>query len=131
MRRIRSNCCARAVIGHATTEPAIPLMKSRRRTRPSSERLRTTPVLKAYQIRAAMSALPPKADMCAATRDVRYGLKADIPIKHRIVVFPVVASNNRLLLIDADCSNYLQPLGLGWRLARSRKLGPKRSCFPS
>src|SRR5262249_20499005 len=26
----------------------------------------------------AMSALPPKADMCGATRDVRYGPKADI-----------------------------------------------------
>src|SRR6476619_7345952 len=50
-----------------------------------------------------MSPLPPKADMCGATTDVRFGPKADIPIKHRIVVFaPVVASNNRLLLIDAD-----------------------------
>jgi hypothetical protein len=46
--------------------------------------------------------------MCGATRDVCYGPKADIPIKHRIVVFaPGVASNNRFLLIDADCSNYL------------------------
>jgi hypothetical protein len=26
----------------------------------------------------AMSALPPKADMCGATRDVRFGPKADI-----------------------------------------------------
>ena len=26
-----------------------------------------------------MSALPPKADMCSATRDVRFGPKADIP----------------------------------------------------
>ena len=56
----------------------------------------------------AVSALPPKADVCVATRDVRFGPIADIPIKHRIVVFaPVVASNNRFLLIDADCSNYL------------------------
>src|SRR5262245_49476859 len=61
-------------------------------------RLRTTPVFKAYQIRAAMSALgqkrtcavqkdmsalPPKADMCGATEDVRFGPKADIhwPVK--------------------------------------------------
>ena len=73
-----------------------------------------------------------KADMCGATRDVRYGPKADIPTKHRIVVFePVVARTNRFLLMDADCSNYLQPLGLAWRLAGSRKLGPKRSCFPA
>jgi hypothetical protein len=28
----------------------------------------------------AMSALPPKADMCGATRDVRFGPKADILI---------------------------------------------------
>ena len=80
----------------------------------------------------AMSALPLKADMCGALADVCFGPKADIPIKHCIVVLvPVVASNNRFLLIDTDCSNYLQPLGLGWRLARSRKLGPKRSCFPA
>src|SRR6478752_7345957 len=26
---------------------------------------------------------------------------------------------------------YLQPLGLHWRLARSRKIGPKRPCFPA
>jgi hypothetical protein len=79
-----------------------------------------------------MSALPPKADMCSALADVCFGPKADIPTKHRIVVFePVVARNNRFLLMDADCSNYLQPLGLAWRLAGSRKLGPKRSCFPA
>ena len=81
-------------------------------------------------LRKVMSALPPKADMCSALADVCFGPKADIPIRHRIVVFaPVVASNNRFLLIDY--SNYLQPLGLAWRLARSRKLGPKRSCFPA
>jgi hypothetical protein len=28
-----------------------------------------------------MSALPPKADMCGATRDVRHGPKADIGVK--------------------------------------------------
>ena len=56
----------------------------------------------------AMSALLLKADVCGANRHVCFGPKADIPIKHRIVVFaPVVASNNRFLLIDADCSNYL------------------------
>jgi len=54
------------------------------------------------------AALPLKADMCVALAHVCFGLKADIPIKHRIVVFaPGVASNNRFLLIDADCSNYL------------------------
>ena len=29
-------------------------------------------------MRERMSALPPKADMCSATKDVRYGPKADI-----------------------------------------------------
>jgi hypothetical protein len=31
-------------------------------------------------LQKAMSVLPPKADMCAATRDVRYGPIADVPI---------------------------------------------------
>src|SRR5262249_41558270 len=31
-----------------------------------------------YALQQAMSALPPKADMCSATRDVRFGPKADI-----------------------------------------------------
>ena len=55
--------------------------------------------------------MPPKADICIAPSHVCFGPKADIPIRHRIVVFaPVVASNNQFLLIDY--SNYLQPLGL-------------------
>src|SRR5262249_31010947 len=78
-----AECCARAASGKAAAEAVIPLMKSRRRTRPSSERPRTTPGLKAYQIRGVMSALgqkrifraaiampalPPKADMCGPRR---------------------------------------------------------------
>jgi hypothetical protein len=31
-----------------------------------------------FALRNAMSALPPKADMCGATRDVRFVPKADI-----------------------------------------------------
>ena len=31
-----------------------------------------------YAVRNGMSALPPKADMCVATRDVRFGPIADI-----------------------------------------------------
>ena len=34
--------------------------------------------LRTYALQQAMSALPPKADMCGATRDVRFGPKADI-----------------------------------------------------
>src|SRR5262245_32504136 len=60
---------------HQVAEPATTLMKSRRRTRPSSERLRTTPVFKAYQIRAAMSALGQK-QTCA----VQTGMSALPPI---------------------------------------------------
>ena len=31
-----------------------------------------------YAVQNVMSALPPKADMCGATKDVRFGPKADI-----------------------------------------------------
>jgi len=31
-----------------------------------------------YAVQNGMSASPPKADMCGATRDVRFGPKADI-----------------------------------------------------
>jgi len=31
-----------------------------------------------FAVQERMSALPPKADMCGATKDVRYGPKADI-----------------------------------------------------
>ena len=33
-----------------------------------------------YAVQKGMSALPPKADMCSATRDVRFGPKADIDL---------------------------------------------------
>src|SRR5262245_44992848 len=70
-----ADCCARAASGQAAAEAVIALMKSRRRTRPSSERLRTTPVLKAYQIRLAMSALGHKR-----TYAVQKGMSALPPI---------------------------------------------------
>ena len=42
----------------------------------------------------AMSALPPKADMCSATRDVRYGPKADIkPYSITFVAARAVSAN--------------------------------------
>jgi hypothetical protein len=34
------------------------------------------------QLVGVMSALPPKADMCGVTRDVRFGPKADIGAEH-------------------------------------------------
>ena len=36
-----------------------------------------------YAVQKAMSALPPIADMCGATRDVRFVPKADISIASR------------------------------------------------
>src|SRR4029434_10098420 len=81
-----ADCCAREASGQAAAETVIALMKSRRRTRPSSERLRTTPVFKAYQIRGAMSALPPQVDMCDATRYLRFGPIADIVLDYSTIL---------------------------------------------
>jgi hypothetical protein len=33
-----------------------------------------------FAVHQPMSAIPPKADMCGATRNVRYGPKADIGV---------------------------------------------------
>ena len=38
-----------------------------------------------YAPQKAMSALPPKADMCGALADVRFGPKADIAPPHSII----------------------------------------------
>ena len=37
-----------------------------------------------HAVQQRMSALPPKADMCGATRDVRFGPKADIRVRSRL-----------------------------------------------
>ena len=39
------------------------------------------------ELQKGMSNLPPKADMCSATRDVCFGPKADIGLKDRSSVF--------------------------------------------
>jgi hypothetical protein len=44
-----------------------------------------------------MSALPLKADMCGATRDVRYGPKADIHANHSITSSAVVKSDGGIV----------------------------------
>src|SRR5262249_37652725 len=50
-------------------------------------------------VQKGMSALPPKADMCGAARDVRYGPKADIarPIRspHRHAAGMILGSSGR------------------------------------
>src|SRR5262245_57463231 len=48
-----------------------------------------------YAVHQAMSALPPKADMCSAIPDVRFGPKADIAEQHgarRVIFCALLAS---------------------------------------
>ena len=94
-------CCARNGSGQAAAEPRIDLMKSRRRLGPSpgsgqhqSARsladwgaavMRVVPDpmsalghKRTFAVQNGMSALPPIADMCGATRYVRFVSKADI-----------------------------------------------------
>src|SRR5262245_10050370 len=103
MRRTRSVCCARAARGQMTAaEPTTPLMKSRRLIAPPKAQDRASYSAKRADWKGdattvdvrftldndsesefphkAMSALLPKADMCGATRHVRYGPKADIAL---------------------------------------------------
>ena len=40
-----------------------------------------------YALQNGMSALPPKADVCGATEDVRYGPKADIESVGQVAAF--------------------------------------------
>jgi hypothetical protein len=98
MRRMRSGCCARAASGRAAAAPPRSVMNCRLcmcplRTRreqglkPSTLRSggewQSGPMSALGQKRTSapqqvMSALPSKADMCGATRDVRFGPIADI-----------------------------------------------------
>ena len=93
MRRMRSGCCARAASGHAAAVLPRSVMNSRRRMcspeakdHALSERRKLVLCdsnvrfgsLTDICIAIAMSALPPKADMCSATRDVRFVPIADI-----------------------------------------------------
>src|SRR4029450_7176057 len=48
------------------------------RRKPSRERMSASGQKQTFAPRQVMSALPPKADMCGATRDVRFGPIADI-----------------------------------------------------
>ena len=97
MRRMRSACCARATIGHVAAALPRRVMNSRRlmcplRTcskqglKPSTLRtggeLQSGPMSALGQKRTcaaqnSMSALPPKADMCGALANVRFGPIAD------------------------------------------------------
>ena len=70
-------------------------------------------------VQLLMSALPPKADMCGATRDVRYGPKADI-----VIVFSGI--EHRELLAQARFYKYR----LGWRQRTSGKPRIVPLCAP-
>jgi hypothetical protein len=59
-----------------------------------------------------MSALPPKADMCGAARDVRFGPIADISLAH--VFRPADHSSllaNRWLAARTESGRFLQRIG--------------------
>src|SRR5262245_24306816 len=80
----RADCWAAAINGHVAAPP-MSVMNSRRFI--AALRLRTDIVAvqtctgkgsDALRTAIAMSALHPKADVCGATRDVRFGPKADI-----------------------------------------------------
>src|SRR5262249_14053649 len=108
MRRIRSDCCACVASGQTAADPAIPLMRSRRRIAcPEAQDYANTPDYirdlppakwgseawlhgSKLELRMSalgqkrtsevqsMSALPPKADIAKHRRDVRFVPKADI-----------------------------------------------------
>ena len=53
-----------------------------------------------YAVQKGMSALPPKADMCSATRDVRFVPIADIAVKKKDRLVAVSPKSNPIFLID-------------------------------
>ena len=57
-----------------------------------------------------MSALPPKADMCGALTDVRFGPKADIVTKFALGLFDhlICANEDRLGNVQSEVSRRLQ-----------------------
>src|SRR5262249_719645 len=95
-RRMGSLCCARAASGHAATAPPTKRMNWRRlivtpeaqarngsnlRERSGGGGLGPMSALghkRTCAVQKAMSALPPKADMCGAVGYVRFGPKADM-----------------------------------------------------
>src|SRR5262249_35708923 len=94
MCRIRAACCARAASGHVAAPP-ITFMNSRRRIAAPEGQTEHAPAQisilsgswsvpdvrfdkRTFRSAIGMSALPPKADMCGAKENVRYGPIADI-----------------------------------------------------
>jgi len=80
------------------------LMKSRRRTQPSAVRLKATPVFKAYQIRAAMSALGQKP-----TYALQQAMSALHPIATSIAFFGISALGQKRTFRIARVMSALPP----------------------
>src|SRR5262245_5762527 len=85
------------------------------------------PQKRTFPYAQAMSALPPKADMCDATRDVRFGPKADI--QSRLFDDPVGSGEQRRGYGETERLCCLQVYGefvFAWGLHRqiSRFLAP-------
>jgi hypothetical protein len=78
-------------------------------------------------VQKGMSALPPKADMCGATRDVRYGPIADIQDTNREANLRRVPSSLRssdgsriLSNLGSRCSGHAQRLIIPLSVVRTR-----------
>src|SRR5262245_41704284 len=116
MCRIRAACCARAASGHVAAPP-ITFMNSRRRiAAPEGQTEHAAAQIsilsgswsvpdvrfdkRTFRSAIGMSALPPKADMCGAKGNVRYGPKADIAPPEFIE-----PSDGFWLLADRACSH--------------------------
>ena len=71
-----ADCCARAASGQAAAEAVIALMKSRRRTRPSPERLKDDASFQSLSDQGGDVRFGSKADMCSAKSHVRFTPKS-------------------------------------------------------
>src|SRR5262249_18836408 len=95
IRRVCGPCCARTATGHPTSVPPRSVMNSRRLiVAPEAQdqasyqckpelwkglaNIRFGSLAETFRRAIGMSALPPKADMCGATRDVCFGPIEDI-----------------------------------------------------
>ena len=71
----------------------------------------------------AMSALPPKADMCSANRDVRFGPIADIVAASKLFASAWSTGRTReKQQFTGDCSDLRSPGVILWRQRRSALL---------
>src|SRR5262245_3461548 len=86
IRRTLSPCCACAVNGHAAAEPAITLMKSRRRTVTLRSEVKHDASFQSLSDWGGDVRFGSKADMCVAKRHVRFTPNRDHESGHRQTV---------------------------------------------